>query len=134
MQCEFHGLKIAARWRKLLSPMKSPDQWKFATTTVLTRKRIIAAVVIAIAADGLQLCLGPLGWAFADQIIDVAAAILIVWLIGFHLLLLPTVVMEMIPGVDDLPTWTACVIAVIALRKRGQNSSAPPPDKPVIDI
>jgi hypothetical protein len=43
---------------------------------------------------------------------------------------------ELVPVLDDLPTWTACTAAVIALRKREQNNNPPPapPDKPVIDI
>ena len=99
----------------------------------LTRTRIILAIVIAIAADGLQFLLSPLGWFFGDQIIDVVAMLLTTWLIGFHWLLLPTFILEFIPLADELPTWTACVIAVIALRKR-QQRVAPSPDKPVIEI
>jgi len=45
------------------------------------------------------------------------------WLIGFHWLLLPTFVLELVPVLEDLPTWTACTIAVIALRKRGQRDA-----------
>ncbi|MEI9960550.1 MAG: hypothetical protein WDM76_05270 [Limisphaerales bacterium] len=70
----------------------------------LTRTRIIIALAIAICADGLQLLLGPLGWTFIDQIIDVAAMVLMSWVIGFHLLLLPTFVVEFFPVVDMLPT------------------------------
>jgi hypothetical protein len=34
-----------------------------------------------------------------------------------------------------LPTWTGCVAAVIALRKREQRAQPPaPPEKPAIDI
>ena len=43
-------------------------------------------------------------------------------MIGFHWLLLPTFVLELVPVLEDLPTWTACVIAVIALRKREQKT------------
>ncbi|HZL80273.1 MAG TPA: hypothetical protein VFC17_15675 [Candidatus Limnocylindrales bacterium] len=101
----------------------------------LTRARMIFALAIAVAADGLQLLLGPLGWAFIDQAIDCVAMILVSWVIGFHILLLPTFVVELVPVVDDLPTWTACTAAVIALRKREQRTPPPsPPDKPVIDI
>jgi hypothetical protein len=32
---------------------------------------------------------------------------------------------EFVPLLDELPTWTACVVAVIALRKREQRSSPP---------
>jgi len=98
----------------------------------LTRSRIVVALAVAVVADGLQLLLGPFGWAFGDQIIDVIAMVLASWVIGFHWLLLPTFATEFFPLLDELPTWTACVIAVIALRKREQR--ALPPEKPVIEI
>ena len=90
----------------------------------MTRLRIALALLIAVAADGLQLLLGPFGWPGADQAIDVVAMVLTSWAIGFHWLLLPTFVTEFIPLLDELPTWTACVVAVIALRRRQQK--APP--------
>ena len=90
----------------------------------LTRTRIILALLVALVADGLQIPfqLVPM----APEIIDVVAMLLTVWLLGFHLLLLPTFVVEFIPLVDMLPTWTGCVIAVIALRKRAQHNTPPP--------
>jgi hypothetical protein len=103
----------------------------------LTRTRMILAMTIAVAADGLQLLLGPFGWAFFDQAIDCVAMVLINRIIGFHVLLLPTFALELVPLLDDLPTWTACAAAVIVLRKREQNRTPPPgspADKPVIDI
>jgi hypothetical protein len=101
----------------------------------LTRTRTVLALALAIVADGSQFLLGPLGWTFGDQIIDVVAMLLTSWLIGFHWLLLPTFVLELIPLADELPTWTACVVAVIVLRKREQKKPPPaPPEKPVIDI
>jgi hypothetical protein len=84
---------------------------------------------VAVTADGLQFLLGPVGWAFPDQAIDLLAMLLTAWAIGFHLLLLPTFLAELFPVVDMLPTWTACVIAVIVLRRREQNSKPPPPLK-----
>jgi hypothetical protein len=103
----------------------------------LTRPRMILALAVAVAADGLQLLLGPLGWAFIDQAIDCVAMVLVSRIIGFHILFLPTFVVELVPVLEDLPTWTACTAAVIALRKREQNHPPPPsvpPEKPVIDI
>ena len=79
------------------------------------------AYAIAVTADVLQLLLGPLGWAFADEILDVAAMILTWRVIGFHPLLLPTFVIELLPVTDLLPTWTGCVALVVALRKRQQT-------------
>ena len=90
----------------------------------LTRTRLVAAIAIAVIADGLQLLLGPLGWVFVDGLIDVVAMLLTIFILGFHPLLLPTFLVEFIPVVNMLPTWTGCVIAVIALRKRGPP--APP--------
>lgn len=101
----------------------------------LTRWRTVLALAVAVAADGLQIGLFPVAWTFAQSAVDVVAMILTVWLLGFHLLLLPTFVVELVPVADMLPTWTGCVAAVIALRKREQRASPPaPPEKPAIDI
>jgi hypothetical protein len=85
---------------------------------VLTRSRIRAAYGIAIAADVFQFALGPLGWTFADEILDVVALIATTRLLGFHPLLLPTFILELFPVIDVLPTWTGCVALVVALRRK----------------
>src|SRR6476646_4212407 len=90
--------------------------------TVLPRSRIRAAYGAAIAVDVLQLALGAFGWIFADEILDVVAMLVISRLIGFHPLLLPTFVIELVPVADLLPTWTGCVALVVALRRK----QAPP--------
>ena len=111
--------------------MKLPDKWNQTfRAPKLTGTRIFLALVVAASADAGQFLLGPLGWVFIDQAIDVVAFLLTAWAIGFHLLLLPTFIAEFFPVVDMLPTWTACVIAVIALRKRNQNAVPPPPELP----
>jgi len=91
------------------------------TVPRLTRARIVAALAVGVAADVLQVVLLPLEWMFAQQIVDVIAMGLTMWLLGFHLLLLPTFLLEFIPLVDMLPTWTGCIVAVIALRKRAES-------------
>jgi len=96
----------------------------------LTRRRIWLALAVAVVADGLQLLLaptGPLGWLLLDEVIDGIAMIATSWLLGFHLLLLPTFVVEFIPVIDLLPTWTGCVALLIAMRKREQAAQPPPP-------
>jgi flagellar biosynthesis protein FliQ len=110
--------------------MSLTDKIKRACTAPqpLTIKRIIAAVVIALLADGLQIPLQAVP--FIPEVIDVIAMAITTWLLGFHLLLLPTFAVEFIPVVDMLPTWTGCVLAVIALRKRGNS---PPTAPPMID-
>ena len=89
---------------------------------VLSRRRIIAAVAIALLADVLQVALGPFGWVFFDQVIDVVAMVATTFLLGFHPLLLPTFFIEVVPIVDMLPTWTGCVIAVVLLRRRRETT------------
>ena len=119
-----------------MAPMNLPEKLNsLFRAPPITRPRMFLALAIAVAADGLQLLLGPLGWAFIDQAIDFVAMILVSWVIGFHILLLPTFIIELVPVLEDLPAWTACTAAVIALRKRVQRPPPPaPPDKPVIDI
>ena len=86
-------------------------------------------MAVAVITDAMQLGLGPFGWAFVDEGLDVLAMVILSLTIGFHMLLLPTFVIEFIPGPDMLPTWTGCTAAVILLRKK--KSPAPPP---VIDV
>lgn len=107
-------MKLPGRLHRLFQPPR------------LTRLRIVLALTTALLADGLQLLLGFFGWIGADQVIDVVTMGLTSWMIGFHWLLLPTFVMEFIPLVDELPTWTACMVAVVALRKREQRVTLPP--------
>lgn len=102
---------------------------------LLTRSRVWLAYATAIGADVVQWLLGPIGFAFADEAIDVAAMIVITQLVGFHPLLLPAFILEFLPVADLLPTWTGCVALVVALRKRQQANEPPPPGPgPVIDI
>ncbi len=79
--------------------------------------RIAAAFAVAIATDAAQLTLGPLGWPIADEVLDLVAMVLTVWLLGFHVLLLPTFAIELVPVADMLPTWTGCVGLVVARRR-----------------
>src|SRR5262245_27246645 len=101
---------------------------------LLTRPRVWSAYAVAVAADVLQLVLGPFGWTFADEGIDIVAAAVTWGLLGFHPLLLPTFVVEFLPIVDMLPTWTGCVALVVALRKREQAAPPPPSNGPIIDV
>jgi hypothetical protein len=89
----------------------------------LSRARTAAAVTAAVIADLLQIILLPAAWTFAQEAIDVAAMLVTMGLLGFHLLLLPTFLVELFPLVDLAPTWTGCVIAVIALRKHAHRAA-----------
>ena len=100
----------------------------------LSRRRMLLALFIAVGADGLQI---PLQLPPAPQIIDVVAMVLTRATIVFHLLLLPTFALELFPIVDMIPTWTGCVLAVLALRRREDKGrlrvqTISPPKPPVI--
>jgi len=94
----------------------------FRPPPTLTRRRNLLALAVAAIADGLQILLLPVAWTFAESAVDVVAMALTVRLLGFHFLLLPTFAVELVPVVDTLPTWTACVAAVIFLRSREQKN------------
>jgi hypothetical protein len=95
----------------------------------LSRTRMVCALGVAVIADGLQFALNGVGWFGLDQAIDVVAMLLTIWILGFHILLLPTFLLELLPVADMLPTWTGCVVAVIALKKRAERAAPP-----VVDV
>ena len=93
----------------------------------LTWTRVVLALVVAAVADGIQILLLPVGWTGAESVVDFGAMAATMALLGFHPLLLPTFALELVPFVDALPTWIACVLAVIALRRNELKEPAPPP-------
>lgn len=93
----------------------------------LTRARIVFALAVAVTTDALQLLSGPPGWLFLDETLDVIAMVLTSATLGFHPLLLPTFVLELLPVTDWLPTWTGCTAAVVLLRRRVQPPPEPKP-------
>ena len=104
------------------------SQW-FAVP-VLTRERVWFAFTVAVVTDTIQLLLVLLGWTFLDEILDVIAMGLTCAALGFHMLLLPTFVIELVPVALMLPTWTGCTAAVVMLRKRARAQAQPPPLPP----
>src|SRR5262245_54798663 len=101
---------LPARVRRSIAP--------FLRVPPLRAWRIAAAFAVAASADAAQLLMGPLGWSFADEGLDLVAMVLTIWLLGFHPLLLPTFLIEILPVADMLPTWTGCVGLVVARRRR----------------
>ena len=81
-------------------------------------------MLVALAADCTQLFLNTpialffgIGAEAADIAVDVVAALLVIALIGYSPLLLPTFVLEAVPVADAFPTWTACVLFLIWKRR-----------------
>lgn len=92
--------------------------------------RIGGAFAVAVAVDVAQLILGPMGWSIADEVLDLLAMVLTSWLLGFHVLLLPTFALETLPVVDMLPTWTGCVGIVVARRRHQARTENPSREGP----
>jgi hypothetical protein len=87
----------------------------------LKSKETRLAWAVAIAADALQIVAMPFfaagGISPADSIVDFATAFLLVRLIGWHWAFLPSLMAELVPGLDLFPTWTAAVFFVMRQRK-----------------
>lgn len=88
--------------------------------------RVLAAWIVALSADALQLGLFPIFGAGAaspfDGALDLGVAIALSVLLGWHWAFLPSFAAELIPFVDLVPSWTlACWIVT-----RGKKPSGPP--------
>ena len=80
------------------------------------RSRFRAAMILAIAADALQIFVFPLfgegALSPADDVLDLAVAAALIHLLGWHWEYLPAFAAELVPGVDLVPFWTLAVANV----------------------
>jgi hypothetical protein len=93
-------------------------------TALSPRSRFRTAMILAIAADALQMFVFPLfaegALSPADDVLDLAVAAVLVRLVGWHWEFLPAFAIELVPGVDLVPFWTLAVANVY--RKWKQKS------------
>lgn len=79
----------------------------------LTSGRRQAALAFAIVADAIQWIAFPFFMSGAvspvNDALDVVVALVMLRLVGFHWAFLPTFVVEMVPFLDLVPSWTAAV-------------------------
>jgi len=84
--------------------------------TLSARSRFRAAMILAAAADALQILVFPLfsegALSPADDVLDFAVAAVLIHLLGWHWEFLPTFFAELVPGVDLVPFWTLAVANV----------------------
>ena len=75
--------------------------------------RFQVAMILAMAADALQLFIIPLfaegALSPADDVLDFLIAVILVRLLGWHWEFLPAFAAELVPGVDLVPFWTLAV-------------------------
>jgi hypothetical protein len=90
--------------------------------TISPGPKFRTAMLLAIAADGLQLVVFP---AFvegalspADDVLDLAMAAALTHLLGWHWEFLPSFFAKLVPGADLVPFWTIAVANVWRKAKR----------------
>jgi hypothetical protein len=86
------------------------------------RSRFRAALLLAIVADGVQILIFPLFAEGAisplDDILDLIVMVALIRLLGWHWEFLPSLIAELIPGLDLVPFWTLAVLNVYRKWKR----------------
>src|ERR1017187_499335 len=91
--------------------------------------RLRVAFLLAILADALQLAVIPLfvegAESPATDIVDVAVAAAMFFLLGWHWEFLPSFAAQLIPGVDLVPLWTLAVANVYRKAKRAVFVTGP---------
>jgi len=89
--------------------------------------RIRLAWIVAAAADAIQIGGFPVfGEGFMSPLndaLDVVVAIALIYLVGWHIAFVPTIVVKALPFADLAPTWTLAVF--IATRGKGKTPEAP---------
>src|ERR1700746_1111383 len=89
----------------------------------LDRRRSRAAMMLAVTGDALQILAFPLFAEGAvsplDDVLDIAAAVALVRLLGWQWEFLPSLAAELVPGVDLIPFWTLAVANVYRKWKQG---------------
>jgi hypothetical protein len=90
------------------------------------RSRFRAALLLAAVADAVQIIGFPLFAEGAlsplDDILDVVTAVVLVRLLGWHWEFLPSLIAELVPGVDLIPFWTLAVANVYRKWKQGETA------------
>lgn len=96
--------------------MKAPPAVTEDSIPLSPRSRFRAALILAMAADALQIFVFPLfaegALSPADDVLDLAVAAVLVNLLGWHWEFLPAFAAELVPGVDLVPFWTLAVANV----------------------
>jgi len=89
------------------------------------------AWLVAVAADAIQILALPMfaegALSPADTVLDLAVAAILTRCLGWHWAFLPSLIAELIPGLDLFPTWTAAVFYVTYQQVRAGRPEILPP-------
>ena len=93
------------------------------------RSRFRAAMFLAVLVDAVQIIGLPLFGEGAlsplDDVLDFITAVVLVRLLGWHWEFLPSLIAELVPGVDLIPFWTLAVANVYRKWKQGETAGDP---------
>ena len=96
-----------------------------------------AAMGLAVIADIVQMALFPLFIEGAaspvDDVLDLAMAGILSYLLGWHWEFAPSFIGKLVPGVDFVPLWTLAVANVWRKSKQMEASGEPAHPAPVIE-
>ena len=104
--------------------------------SISDRARFQIATILAMAADVFQIFLSPLfaegALSPADDVLDIAVALILVRLLGWHWEFLPAFAAELVPGVDLVPFWTLAVVNVYRKWKQMTIAADDPQPRPAL--
>jgi hypothetical protein len=96
--------------------------------------KLRAAMAIAVIADVVQMALFPLfiegAVSPADDVLDLAVAGVLSYLLGWHWEFAPSFLGELVPGLNFVPLWTLAVANVYRKTRRIEKA----PDQPATVI
>src|SRR6266480_3883461 len=106
------------------------------TITISPGPPFVAAMVLAIIADALQIIVFPLfvegALSPVDDILDFGIAAVLVQLLSWHWEFLPSFLAKLVPGVDLVPFWTMAVISVYRKWKQTVITEEPREQRPAL--
>lgn len=105
------GLRLGQNRNMSVDPTTTED-----SGFLSARWRFRAALILAMAADALQIFVLPLfaegAFSPAEDVLDVLVALGLIQLVGWHWEFLPAFAAELVPGVDLVPFWSLAVASV----------------------
>jgi hypothetical protein len=105
--------------------------------TISSGMKMRAAMALAVIADILQMALFPLFIEGAaspvDDVLDLAMAGILSYLLGWHWEFAPSFIGKLVPGVDFVPLWSLAVANVWRKSKHLEPTEQPHSPAPIIE-
>jgi hypothetical protein len=110
---------------------------EFNNITIPSGMKMRAAMALAVLADILQMALFPLfvegAISPADDVLDLAMAGILSYLLGWHWEFAPSFIGKLVPGVDFVPLWSLAVANVWRKSKHIEATDTPARSAPIIE-